>query len=154
MKNVFFFLFMLIAPGSFAQVIKIDTVNFVKPGTEEVILDTTITNKLEAFIDKDDAVVYIYRLSSMVGATAKWLVMADNIKLAKLKQKEYAVAHLNTLEKSHYVGYPNMRYNYVGFKPNKYYMVMLKGFTMKTGYLDATAYDELKICKKSKPLTK
>jgi hypothetical protein len=154
MKNVLFLSFMLIASGTFAQTIKIDSINFVKPGTEEPKLDTSITNNLEAFNDKDDAIVYIYRLSSMVGAAAKWLVLADNKDLAKLKQKEFAVAHINGTEKSHYIGYPGMIYNYVGFKPNKYYMVMLKGFSMKTGYLDATSYDELKTCKKSPPLKK
>ena len=154
MKNFIFLAFLVITSGSFAQMIKIDTVSFIKPGTEEVVLDTSITNHLEAFNDKDDAIIYIYRLSSMVGAAVKWQIQVDNNPVAKLGQKEYVIAHINTTEKSHYVTYPDMRYNYVNFKPNRYYMIMLKGFSLKTGYFDEQAFKELKPCKKSKPLTK
>jgi hypothetical protein len=145
---------MMIASGSFAQLIKIDTISFVKPGVEEVILDTAITNNLEAFKDKADAIIYMYRLSSFVGGAVKWQVQVDNNDVVKLGQKEYIVTHISTTEKSHYVTYPDMKYNYVNFKPNRYYFIMLKGFDLRTGYLDAKAFKEIKTCKRPKPKTK
>ena len=40
---------------------------------------------------------------------------------------------------------------YVHFKPNRYYVIRMKGFALSTGYLDTKAYDEIKICKRPKP---
>jgi hypothetical protein len=140
--------------NSFAQHIKVDTVNFVKPGVEEIILDTSITNSLESFNDKDDAIIYFYRLSAMAGAAVKWEVKVGDNEVAKLAQKEYLVEHINTTEKSHWVTYPNMKVNYVNFKPNRYYMIRLKGFSMDTGYLDPITYSEIKTCKRYKPSAK
>ena len=147
MKKLFFFAFIMIATGSYAQMIKIDSISIIKPGTQEVILESSVTDNLEPFKDKDDAIIYFYRLGSMVGAAVKWVIMADNKEIAKMGQKEFVVAHLNGTEKSHYVTYPDMRYNYTNIKSNKYYYVRLKGFDMKTGYLDKEVYDEIKLCK-------
>jgi hypothetical protein len=154
MKKVIFISLMMITSVSFAQLIKIDSISFIKSGVEEPILDTSITNNLEAFKDKDDAIIYLYRLSSMAGAAVKWQVQVDNNDVVKLGQKEYIVTHINTTEKSHYVTYPDMKYNYVNFKPNRYYYIMLKGFDLRTGYLDAKAFKDIKTCKSPKPKTK
>jgi len=148
MKNLIFFAFMMVTSSIFGQHIKIDTINFVKPGVEEVLLDTFITNHLEAFKDKDDAIIYLYRLSSMVGAAVKWQVQVGNNDVAKLGQKQYIVAHINATEKSHWVTYPDMKINYVNFKPNRYYMIRLKGFAMNTGYLNTKEFNEIRLCKK------
>ena len=152
MKKFLFFFLLLAASTTYGQMVNIDTVSFVKPGTAEILPDTSMTNNLEAFSNPDDAIIYIYRLSAMAGAAGKWLIQVEDKDVAKLKQKEFYVAHIDTKAKSHHITYPGMRYNYVGFKPNHYYMVMLKGFSMKTGYLDANSYKELKTCVKTAPL--
>jgi hypothetical protein len=140
---------MLITSGCFAQqLIVIDTINFVKPGVEEVILDTSITNNLEAFKDKDDAIIYIYRRGDMAGATAKWRVQVDNSSV-KLGQRHYTVAHINTTKKSHWISHGYFKINYVNFIPNRYYMYRLKGFSYMTGYFDAEAFNYIKACKGS-----
>lgn len=154
MKNAIFITFIMFTSINFAQVIKIDSISFIKPGVEEVMLDTSITNNLEAFKDQDDAIIYIYRLSSMVGAAVKWQIQVDSNDVVKLGQKEYIVSHISTTVKSHYVTYPDMRYNYINFKPNRYYFIMLKGFDLRTGYLDTKAFKEIKTCKLSIPKTK
>jgi hypothetical protein len=154
MKKLFLFAFIMISWGSFAQVIKIDTINFVKPEAIEPVLDASITGNLEQFKDKDDAIIYLYRLSSMAGAAVKWKVQVDNNNAIKLGQKEFITAHINATEKSHWISYPDFKYNYVNFKPNKYYFIMLKGFQLKTGYLDKEAYIQIKTCKIPKELTK
>ncbi len=156
MKNkiLFSFAMLLFASCSFAQHIKVDTINFVKPGTEEVILDASITENLVPFNDADDAVIYFYRLKSMVGAAVKWEVQVGDHDPAKLSQMEYIIEHVNTKEKSYWVKYPDMIINYVGFKPNKYYMIRLKGFTMATGYFTLENYAEIKECELYKPKDK
>jgi hypothetical protein len=53
MKNLFFFFVMMIASCSFAQVINLDSVSFIKPGVEGVLLNTALTHNLEAFRDKN-----------------------------------------------------------------------------------------------------
>lgn len=138
---------MLTATSGFAQMIKIDSISITKPGAQEEITDPSMFKDLEPFRDKDDAIVYIYRLSSMVGAAAKWEVSVDTLFTAKLKQKEYVVIHMDGTAKSHYFYFPDMRYNYTNIKPNKYYYVMLKGFSMKTGYMNETVLSDLKSCK-------
>lgn len=157
-KFTILIVFSMTASGSFAQLInpniKIDTISIVKPEAQEVILDASITKDLEAFKDKDDAIIYIYRLSSMVGAAAKWEIRVDEKILAKLGQKEYAVAHINTSEKNHWISYPDIMYNYVNFKPNMYYFSRHKGFDLQTGYLDNKEYDEIKSCKIFKSVMK
>ena len=152
MKNTFLFLFLLITSATFAQKIKIDTVSIIKPGTEAVILDASVTDQLEKFTDQDDAIIYIYRLKSMAGAAVKWLIKVDNVAIGNLKQLEYVVAHLDTKAKSHYIDFANFQYNFVDFKPNQYYMVMLKGFSHMTGYLNSEAIEEIKSCKITPPL--
>jgi hypothetical protein len=152
MKNTFLFLFLLITSATFAQKIKIDTVSIVKPGTEEVILDATVTDQLEKFNNQDDAIIYIYRLKSMAGSAVKWLIKVDDIALGNLKQLEYVVAHVDTKAKSHYLDFTNFQYNFVNFKPNHYYTVMLKGFSHMTGYLTSEAIEEIKSCKITPPL--
>jgi hypothetical protein len=152
MKNTFLFLFLLITSATFAQKIKIDTVSFIKPGTEEVILDASITDQLEKFNDQDDAIIYIYRLKSMAGAAVKWMIKVDNVAIGNLKQMEYVVAHVDTKAKSHYIDFTNFQYNFINFKPNHYYTVMLKGFSHMTGYLSSAAIEEIKSCKITPPL--
>jgi hypothetical protein len=152
MKNTFLFLFLLITSATFAQKIKIDTVSIIKPGTEEVILDASVTDQLEKFNDQDDAIIYIYRLKSMAGAAVKWLIKVDNAEIGNLKQLEYVVAHVDTKANSHYIDFTNFKYNFVNFKPNHYYMVMLKGFSHMTGYLNSEAIEEIKSCQKTPPL--
>jgi hypothetical protein len=153
MKNIFIFAFMVISSLSLAQnrLVEIDSIGIIKPGTAEVMLDTSITNNLEAFTNKDDAIIYIYRMSSMAGAAVKWKVIVDTTLNLTIGQKQYAVAHVNSAEKSHYVAYPQMKYNYVDFKPNHYYFIRLKGFTLDTGYLDPKTFEEIKACKKVNP---
>jgi len=149
MKILIFFSFMLIASGCFAQqAIVIDTINFVKPGIEELILDTSMTNSLEAFRDKDDAIIYIYRRADMAGGAMKWLVEVDSNR-AWLGQRHYIVAHINTTKKSHWISHGHFKINYVNFKPNRYYMYRLKGFSYMTGYFDVEAYNYIKACKGS-----
>lgn len=154
MKALVFFSLLMITTLGFGQVIQIDSISIVKPGLEEVILDASVINNLEAFHDKDDAIVYILRLSSMVGALAKWQIKVDDKVVANLKQKEYVIVHINTTVKGHYFYFPSMRYNYTNFKPNKYYYIMLnQGFGFKSGYLNEEALSELKSCKPSKSVT-
>ena len=155
MKKLVFFSLIMLTTCGFSQTIKIDSISIVKPGIEEVILEPSIINTLEAFKDKDDAIVYILRLSSMVGALAKWQIKVDDKVVANLKQKEYVVVHVNATVKGHYFYFPSMRYNYTNFKPNTYYYIMLnQGFGFKSGYLNEEALNELKSCKISKPVTK
>jgi len=154
MKNVFLFLFLMAASSGFAQMINIDTVSFIKPGTEEPVLDASVTSQLEAFTDQDDAVIYIYRLKSMAGAAVKWLIEVDDKEIARLKQKDYVVVHIDTKAKSHHVRFADFRYNFVNFKPNHYYAVVLKGFSHGTGYLNAEAFEDIKTCEKIEPSAK
>ena len=153
MKNIFIFAFILISSLGFAQkrIVEVDSISIIKPGTAEVMLDTSITSNLEAFRDKDDAIIYIYRLSSMAGAAVKWKVLVDTTFNLIIGQKQYAVAHVNAREKSHYVAYPQMKYNYVNFKPSHYYFIRLKGFSLDTGYFDPKTFEEIKSCKKISP---
>jgi hypothetical protein len=152
MKTIIFFSFILITSGCFAQeLVVIDTINFVKPGTEEVMLDTSITNNLEAFKGKDDAIIYIYRRADMAGGAVKWHVQVDS-NSASLGQRAYTVAHINTTKKSHWISHGQFKINYVNFKPNRYYKYMLKGFSRMTGYLDAEAFKYIKACKRSEQL--
>jgi len=153
MKKLIFISFILITTCGFSQVIIIDSISIVKPGLEEVILDTSVTKSLEAFQNKDDAIVYIFRLSSMVGALVKWQIKVDDAVVANLKQKEYVVVHVNTTAKGHYFYFPNLRYFYTNFKPNTYYYIMLnQGFGFKSGYMNSEALSELKSCKISKSI--
>jgi hypothetical protein len=148
MKNFFFFSFLLISTACFAQTIRIDSISIIKADAKEVV-DTSIFKNLEAFSGPDDAIVYIYRLSAMAGAAGKWQVQVDDQHAVNMKQKEYFVVHLSTLNKGHYFQFPSMVYIYTHFKPHHYYFVMLKGFDMKTGYLDAKRLAELNTCKLS-----
>jgi hypothetical protein len=153
MKNIPIFAFMMISSLTFAQkrLVEIDSIGIIKPSTAEVTLDSSIINNLEVFRDKDDAIIYIYRLSSMAGAAVKWKVLVDTTFNLTIGQKQYAVAHVNATEKSHYVAYPQMKYNYVNFKPNHYYFIRLKGFSLDTGYFDPKTFEEIKSCKKISP---
>ena len=154
MKKLIFFPFLLIVSTGFAQPfnVKIDETSIVKPEVPEVILDPSVSNKLDAFKDNDDAILYIYRVKSMVGAMVKWKIDVDSITIAKLGSKEYVVVHINTTVKNHIIAYPNLQYNYINFKPNKYYIARFKGFTLNTGYLDKEAYDEINKCDRTKAL--
>lgn len=153
MKNKFLFALamLLITAGGFAQVIKIDTVNFVKEGTESVVLDKSVTDNLEPFKDSDDAVIYIYRLKAMAGSAVKWVVQIGEQEPVKMSQNEYIVQHINTKEKAFWIRAADMSVNYVGFKPNKYYFMRLKGFAKATGYLTPDNYVEIKDCKLYQP---
>lgn len=129
--------------------VKIDSVNFVKPGTQEPILDTSIIRKLDTFVNKDDAIIYMYRMSSLVGCALKFPVNVEN-KNAKLGQKQYIVLHINTTKKNHWIKQKSWNINYLNFKPNKYYFYRLAGSVYKTGYLDDMTYNEFKTFKKLK----
>jgi hypothetical protein len=156
MKKIMFLTLMIVSSVALAQPVKInvDTSSFIRPGVKEVILDTTVTNKLESFRDKDDAIIYIYRLKSMVGAAVKWQVALDTSYSARLSQNEYIVAHINTSEKGHYFSDGNMTFNYINFKPHTYYKIRLRGFSYVADYLDPLAAKEVMECKKGKLLTK
>jgi hypothetical protein len=150
MKTLFFFSLLLITTISFAQPvpIKFDTTNFIKRGVKEVILDPSVTSKLEPFKDKDDAIIYCYRLSNFVGAAVKYLIDIDEKYIAYLGQKQYIVAHINTSEALHFITSENLIFKYIGFKPNRYYKIRQKGFTNIADYLDEKALAEIKTCKK------
>ena len=134
--------------------IKIDSVSFVKPEAENEIIDTSNFGTLEKFCNQDDAIVYLYRCKSMVGAAVAWLIEVDNKPVAHLKTKEYVVVHINATQKSHYFRYPNLSYNYINFKPNTYYYVRFKGFDINTGYLNANELKEISVLKLTKSLKK
>ena len=153
MKKLITILFILFVTASFAQVIKIDSISIVKPDAKHEILEQSLIENLEVFNDAHDAVVYIYRLKSMVGAAVKWKISVNDGAQVKLKQKEYFVVHLDTRIKGHFFYFPDMRYNYTNFKPNTYYYIMLKGFKMETGYMDAKRIDQLNTCRLSKSIT-
>jgi hypothetical protein len=60
------------------------------------------------------------------------------------------VAHINTTKKTQHITYPDMVYTYINFKPNTYYYVLLKGFSLLTGYFDKETYDYIKKYDKAK----
>ncbi len=153
MKNkvLFALAMLLITSAGFAQMIKIDTVSFIKPGTESVVLDKSVTDNLEPFKDADDAVIYIYRLKAMAGAAVKWVVQIGEQEPVKMSQNEYIIEHINTKEKSFWIRAADMSVNYIGFEPNKYYFMRLKGFAKATGYLTPDNYVEIKDCKLYQP---
>jgi uncharacterized protein YxeA len=148
MKKLIFFSITItaiaIAACGYAQAIRIDSISIVKPDDKMEAIENPDFN-LEKFYNESDAVVYIYRLKSMG---------VDNDFKAKLKQKEYVVVHIDATVRGHYFYFPDMRYNYVNFKPNTYYYVMLKGFDMKTGYLNRNVLKDLKSCLISKSVVK
>lgn len=146
MKNLILFAAFLITSSAYSQLIKIDSISFVKPEDKIETIDISIYPVLEEFNNEFDAVVYIYRLKSMVGAAVKWQIHVDDGPVAKLKQKEFFTVHIDTREPIHAFYFPDMLYNYTNFKPNTYYYVMLKGFDMKTGYLSEKTLKELELC--------
>jgi hypothetical protein len=152
MKKVLFSILILVSYSAVAQPIKInvDTSSFIKSGVKEVILDTTITSKLEPFKDIDDAIIYIYRLKSMAGAAVKWQVKLDTSYSARLGQMEYIIAHINTSEKSHKFSDGNMTFNYINFKPHTYYKIRLRGFSYVADYLDEQSVNEVMECRLGK----
>ncbi len=127
-------LFLLFPPlVSFSQVrstIVIDTVRFVTPDVKRAILDQAVIDQLEPFKDKDDAIVYIYRLRSIAGCAVPWSVKAEGLN-DRLWQKEYIVLHIDTRKKSHWISHKYFRINYIDFKPNTYYTYRLKGYVFK-----------------------
>lgn len=153
MKKYITILFILLASISYAQLIQVDSISIVKADAKQEILDPSLIEGLEAFNDKHDAVVYLYRLKSMVGAAVKWKIKVNEGVQVKLKQKEYYVIHLDSRIEGHLFYFPDMRYNYTNFKPNTYYFVMLKGFNMETGYLNADRIDQLNTCSFTKSLS-
>lgn len=156
MKNLIFlslFMIPVITSGQVVKTnIKIDSVSIVKPESENEIIDTSGFCTLEKFNSPDDAIVYIYRMKSMVGAAVAWLIEVDNKTVAHLKTKEYIVVHINTTQKIHYFRYPNLSYNYTNFKPNTYYYVRFKGFDINTGYLNSIELKEISALKLTKPI--
>ncbi|MDB5272735.1 MAG: hypothetical protein JWO58_1102 [Chitinophagaceae bacterium] len=149
MKKLLFCSLLFTPLLSFAQTIKIDTVSFVTPDVKEVTLDASIKGKLEPFRDKDDAIVYIYRLSSFVGAAVKWHVQAEGVN-DYLGQKEYIAVHIDTKKKSHWISHKYFKINYVNFNPNTYYTYRLKGYVFKKGYVDEKSFKEISTCRKTK----
>ena len=148
MKKIFFCVVFLLPILGFGQ-IEIDTVSFVKRGEYPILLDTSITNKLEKFKNEDDAIIYVYRLSNLAGCAVKWRVSAEGAS-DMIGQKEYLTIHINTKKKSHWISHKYFRINYVNFKPNKYYIYRLNGFAYMTGYMDEKAFKELETCRKTK----
>ncbi len=58
--------------------------------------------------DQNDAIVYVYRMSSFVGSAVAMPVMVDGEKVANLKQKAYAVFHITPGEHTISVGKSSM----------------------------------------------
>jgi hypothetical protein len=153
MKSVLFFSFLMFTSVIFAQKIKIDSTSFIKPGVPEVILDSAITKNLEPFRDKDDAIIYLYRLKSIVGSIGKFPLSVDKF-VTKIGQNEYVVAHINTIVKGHHIITSYLNVNYVNFQPHKYYMLRQRGVSYIADYLDVQAINELKSCKRIDALKK
>ena len=60
---------------------------------------SSTTNSLISFSEEkykndDDAIIYIYRLKSMVGAATGWNVYVDELQVGVLKQNAYMVLHV------------------------------------------------------------
>lgn len=146
MKKIMCLVLLLVAANAYSQLIKIDSISIVKSEDKIETIDISKYPVLEEFNNEFDAVVYIYRLKSMVGAAVKWQIHVDDGPVAKLKQKEFFTVHIDTREPIHAFYFPDMLYNYTNFKPNTYYYVMLKGFDMKTGYLSEKTLKELESC--------
>ncbi|MBN1596998.1 MAG: hypothetical protein JW894_01785 [Bacteroidales bacterium] len=152
MKNLFLLSFIMFTTSVFGQTKEIEPTSIVKPEMENEVIDDSVFVGLEAFNDESDAVIYIYRTSSMAGAAAKWGVMVDDVLMANLKQKEYIAVHVNANDEFHYFSSPHGIFKFVNFKPNRYYYIKLKGFTMFTGYFNAETLSEFEMCKPTKPL--
>jgi hypothetical protein len=142
MKKLIVFALMILVSGSIAQTIHIDTTNFIRAGVIQPVLDSSVTNKLDAFNSPDDAIIYIMRMKSMVGAAGKWQVKVDT-NMASLGLSQYVAVHIDSKASYHYVYLPNMDFHFVGFKPNTYYMIRMKGFSLIYDYLDLVAFNEI-----------
>jgi hypothetical protein len=156
MKKLVFLILVFASSNAFTQAV-FESVPFVKAEFENQVIDTSIFRDLDKFNDENDAIVYIYRLKSMVGAAVKWQIIINTTHEAFLKQKEYFLVHLDTRQKEQVFYFPgtlNMIYKYINFKPNTYYYVMLKGFDRETGYLNEKTLKELNTCKISKSVQK
>jgi len=156
MKAIILFLFLMINSISFAQfgVIQSPIFDFANPENQEIILDTSVTNYLEEFNDAEDAIIYIYRLGGVLGAAAKWTIVVDKKKAAKLGMNDYTLVHVNTAVINHSVMYSNIQLNFANFKPNRYYMIRFKGVDVKSYYLDKPSFDEIMACTKANSLLK
>lgn len=154
-QAILFSIFIFTGPLCLGQNAPADTdvKPFVRPEVAEPILDALTINSLKPFNDDEDAIIYIYRLSSMVGAAVKWKIQIDEIVLDDFRQKEFAVVHINGT-KDHRIVYPSVNSTFVDFKPHKYYTLKLKGFGSFTGYLDAAGWNEIKKCKRERAVTK
>jgi hypothetical protein len=125
--------------------------NPVKHGIGNVNQDTTMTNYLEPFQHQCDAIIYIYRLSNVVGGAVKWPVQVDSNDETKLGQKQYLVYHVSTTEKDHIVIHSEQINGFNNWQPNRYYYVRLKGFSFETGEIDSEILSEIKTCKDITP---
>jgi hypothetical protein len=148
MKNVII-LSLLIIASSFK--VSARPLNHLKQGIGNVDPDTAMTNDLEPFQHKCDVIIYIYRLSSVVGSAVKWPVQVDASDAAKLGQKQYLVYHVSTTEKDHIIIHSAQINRFNNWLPNRYYYVRLKGFSFETGEIDSKSLNEVKTCKNITP---
>lgn len=146
MKKLLIVALLFISANAFSQIFyeNIEPMSIVKPEMENEVIDPSVFADLEKFNDENDAIVYLIRTKSMVGAAAKWAVEVDKKKVANLKNKEYFVFHVDASVEGHSVQLPNLKFNYTNFKPNRYYYIMTKGFGVSTGYFNAEALKEMK----------
>ncbi len=154
MKTTALIALLLIATATQAQRVVSDTLNFVKASAEREVIDPTIFKKLEKFNDSYESIVYVYRLSSYVGAAGIWKVKVDNKLYAQLLQLEVVAIHISTAVKTHHFQLGENYMYFTGFKPNRYYYVQLKGVDIKTGYLNAETLNQIKTCEKAQPIPK
>jgi hypothetical protein len=148
MKNVVILSLLIIALN---YKVPAQPLNPVKQGIGDVDQDTSMTNNLEPFQHKCDAIIYIYRLSSVVGGVVKWPVQVDLSDKAKLGQKQYLVYHVSTTEKDHFIIHSEQINGFNNWLPNRYYYVRLKGFSFETGEIDSKTFNEVKTCKNITP---
>ncbi|MCK5028787.1 MAG: hypothetical protein KAR57_04080 [Bacteroidales bacterium] len=154
MKKLLIIALLLITSTTFAQnfYVEVEPKSITKPEMEDEVIDSSIFTDLEKFNDENDAIIYVIRSKSMVGAAVKWFVEADKELIAKIKNKEYCVVHMDGTEEGHSFLFPNLKLNYTNIKPNRIYYIRFKGFDIKTGYFNQFALDELKKVNLTAPL--
>jgi hypothetical protein len=111
-------------------------------------LTTSDSESLEKFSGPDDAIIYIYRLPAMMGAVVKWQVLWNEAVIGKLKQNDYTLAHINTVnqvQQFSYTGYET-KYKFVSIKPGNYYFIEIKGIYLTCGPLNTNALAKIKSC--------
>jgi hypothetical protein len=145
---------MLITYCSFAQPRVSDTIKIARASSEKEVGDQSTFKKVEKFKNDQEAIVYVYRLSSYIGAAVVWKVKVDYQHYANLKQLECVAIHVNTNVKSHYFQLADNYINYSGFKPSHYYYIQIHGTDIKTGLMSEEILKEVKTCVPAQPIAK